>query len=232
MALRVRAIIRSLFDGKSDLEKLATGGAWLFAIGSLFPLLWLISDGGAYGAVFRTTVGDHARTIPLLSYSGGIGMLLIWTEILAVAGSFILTAAPRVPMKLARVGHGVLVAWSLLWTLGTWRLATYSPGFWTFQALFLSVLCGCTIWRAWRNWAPTIAQPMATEAQPAMEPNYFRDTDSQARSTPASDPDTPTRQQIAEALERARVAAIAASRKILVGVKAGINAARDHSAKT
>lgn len=231
MAMRVRALIRSLFDGKSDLEKLATGGAWLFAIGSLLPLLWLISDGGAEGAVFRTSVGDHSRTIPLLSYSGGIGMLLIWTEILAVAGAFILTAAPRVPVKLARIGHGVLIAWSLLWTLGTWRLAAFAPGFWTLQAVFLSALCGCTIWRAWRIWTPTIAQPIATQAKPAAEPNYFSDANSQASSTPASDPGTPTRQQIAEALERARVAAVAASRRIVLGVKAGINAARDHSAK-
>ena len=119
MALRARAMIQSLFDGKSDVAKLATGGAWLFAIASLFPLFWLISDGGADGAVVRTIVDGAAYTIPLLTYSGGIGMLLIWAEILAIAGAFILTAAPRVPLKLARIGHVVLLAWSALWTLGT-----------------------------------------------------------------------------------------------------------------
>lgn len=237
MALPARAIamIRNLSDGRSDAARLATGGAWLFAIGSLIPLLWLMSDGGADGAVFRTSVGAREYSIPLLTYSGGVGMLLIWAEILAVAGAFMLTAAPRVPPKLARIGHGVLVAWSLLWTLGTWRLAAITPGFWTFQSLFLTALCGCTVWRAWRNWKPAVAQPNATSDEvneTDAAPNYFSDASSQATATRASDPATPTRQQIAEALERARVAAVAASRKIVVGVKAGVTAARNHSAKT
>lgn len=237
MALPARAIamIRSLSDGRSDAARLATGGAWLFALGSLIPLLLLMSDGGADGAVFRTTIGDRAYSIPLLNYSGGVGMLLIWAELLAVAGAFILTAAPRVPIKLARIGHGVLVAWSLLWTLGTWRLAAITPGFWTFQALFLSALCGCTVWRAWCNWMPTTAQPDATSDEvneTDAAPNYFSEANSQATAAPASDASTPTRQQIAEALERARVAALAASRKIVIGVKAGVTAARNHSAKT
>src|SRR5688572_27103357 len=100
MALNVRAFLRNLVDLKGDLPRLATGGAWLFAIGSLFPLLWLINDGAADGHVFGTTLAGHTYTIPLLTYSGGIGMLLIWAEILAIAGAFILAAAPRVPLKL------------------------------------------------------------------------------------------------------------------------------------
>lgn len=232
MALPARAIamIQSLSDGKSDLARLATGGAWLFAVGSLMPLFWLMSDGAADGAVFQSVVGDHSRTIPLLTYHGGVGMLLIWAEIFAVAGAFILTAAPRVPLKLARIGHGVLIAWSLLWTLGAWRLAAFSPGFWTLQSLFLTSLCGCTAWRAFRNWTPMTIAP--TSAQPPSDgaANYFSDAKPQA-ADPATGPSAPTRQQIAEALERARVAALAASRKIVVGVKAGIHAARNHSAK-
>lgn len=235
MALNVRAFFRNLVDFKDDLPKLAVGGAWLFAIGSLFPLLWLINDGAADGHVFGTTVGSTTYTIPLLAYSGGIGMLLIWAEILAVAGAFILTAAPRVPLKLARIGHGVLIAWSALWTLGTWRLSVIDPGFWTAQALFLSVLGACTVWRAWKNWTPAPGSPSSSPSPHAPEPkasdNYFSD------APPASQdgtPDTsiPTRQQIAEALERARAAAVAASRKIAIGVRAGINAARNDGAKT
>jgi hypothetical protein len=226
-------MIRSVFDGKNDLAKLATGGAWLFAIGSLFPLVWLMSDGGANGAVFKTSAGGNEYTIPLLTYSGGIGMLLIWGEILAVAGAFILTAAPRVPRKLARIGHGVLIAWSVLWMLGTWRLATVHPGFWTFQGVFLTALCGCTVWRAWCNWSPgasaTGASARADDSS-APEPNFFNDQHQpQAGPLPSN---VSTRKQIAEALEHARIAAVAASQKIVVGVKAGISAARDHRAKT
>lgn len=234
MALNVRAFLRNLVDLKGDLPRLATGGAWLFAIGSLFPLLWLINDGAADGHVFGTTLAGHTYTIPLLTYSGGIGMLLIWAEILAIAGAFILTAAPRVPLKLARIGHGVLIAWSALWTLGTWRLSVIDPGFWTVQALFLSVLGACTVWRAWKNWTPASAAPSPSSpdaTEPKADDNYFSEA---PPASPAAAPETsmPTRQQIAEALERARVAAVAASRKIAIGVRAGINAARNDGAKT
>ncbi len=232
MALHARALIRSVFDGKRDVAKLVTGGAWLFALGSLFPLFWIVADGGADGAVFRANVEGGTFTVPLLTYSGGVGLLLIWAEIFAITGAFILAAAPRVPLKLARIGHGVLIAWSLLWTLGTWRLALVGPGFWTFQALFLSVLCGCTLWRAWVNWRPTTSTSAEDgETTPgAHSSNYFADAPSQH---PPEPPDSDsTREQIVHAIDQARVAAIAASRKIIAGVKAGVAAARNHDAKT
>ena len=235
MALNVRAFFRNLVDLKGDLPKLAIGGAWLFALGSLFPLLWLVNDGAAEGGkVFATTVGRHEYTIPLLTYRGGIGMLLIWAEILAVAGAFILTAAPRVPLKLSRIGHGVLIAWSALWSLGTWRLSVIDPGFWTLQALFLSALGACTLWRAWKNWTPAAGSPSSSvpdAAEPKASDNYFSDAPP-APAAGAPETSVPTRQQIAEALERARAAAVAASRKIAIGVRAGINAARNDGAKT
>jgi len=91
------------------------------------------------------------------------------------------------------------------------------------------------VWRAWKNWTPAPGSPSSSPSPHAPEPkasdNYFSDP------PPASQdgtPDTsiPTRQQIAEALERARAAAVAASRKIAIGVRAGINAARNDGAKT
>lgn len=232
---RTMAKIRALSDGRGDLAKLATGGAWLFAIASLFPLVWLLREGGD-GAVFATQVAGERYTIPLLNYGGAAGMLLLCAELLAIAGAFLLTVAPRVPRKLVRVGHGVLIAWSLVWTLGTWRLATVDPGFWTLQALFLTALCGCTVWRAVRNgnaWRPNASGPTPLDSRAeTAEPSYFNEASNslcggvQAGGTSAS-----TRQQIVEAIDRAKASAVAAMRTIAVGVKAGIAAARNHHAK-
>jgi hypothetical protein len=99
--------------------------------------------------------------------------------------------------------------------------------------LFLTALAGCTVYRAWRNWRPPARKSAVVEQQAFASsgdeaaPNYFAD------DTGAEQPPTGTaRQQIAQALERGKQAAIAASRKAVVAFKAGINAARDHSAKT
>jgi hypothetical protein len=229
MKLRLPRFARNLVSVKGDLPKLAIGGAWLFAVGSLFPLLWLLTEGGN-GAVFQTHTARGAHAIPLLHYSGVLGAMLIWAELLAVSGAFLLTVAPRVPGKFARIGHVVLLGWSALWTLGTWRLATLDPGFWTVQALFLSALSGCTVYRAWRNW-----NPHSASAKPANDAstvpaddhssNYFSDEVEQP-------PTGSARQQIVQALERGKDAAVAASRKAVIAFKTGIHAARDNSAKT
>jgi len=156
---------RWLFDAQGDLPRIALGGAWLFALGSLIPLLWLIAGGGN-GSVFHGAASE--RVTPLLTYAGWPGWLLLWAELLAVSGAIMLTAAPRLaPLKWQRIGHGVLLGWNALWALGAWRLGLLEPGFWTFQALFLSALGACTAYRAARNWKPAAKPADATAAQRA-----------------------------------------------------------------
>lgn len=234
MKLRLPRFAATLFDVRSDLRKLAIGGAWLFAVGSLFPLAWLIwfSNGGflAVGHVFSTHINGQDVTMPLLSYSGLAGFLLIWSQVLLVSAAILLAAFPRyVPLRWRRLGHAMLAGWNTLWVIGAWKLAWVDPSF-LMQSLFLTALLACTMYRAFVSWTPrrVLAAPVNAEspaARDSQSPNYFSDE--------AEQPPTGTaRQQILQALECGRQTAVAASRKAVVAFKAGINAARDHSAKT
>src|SRR5262245_37081357 len=115
---------------KSDLHKLALGGAWLFAVGTLIPLLWLAvqSDVGV-SRVFGTSVNGQDHGVWGLTYSGISGGLLLWVEILAVMAANALSVLPN--DRLRRIGHGFFIFWSGWWALGTMYLATIDPGFWT-----------------------------------------------------------------------------------------------------
>jgi hypothetical protein len=159
-------LARWLMDPQRAIPKLLVAGGWLFAAGSLVPLLWLIwlSGGGLLrgGCVFDTVVGGEHITMPLLSYSGWPGFVLLWGQVLVVCGAFVLTGSPRrVPPCWQRIGHVVLVAWSVLWTLGTWRLALVDPAF-RVHALIMAALCACTVYRAWRHWTPTSNRRLKT----------------------------------------------------------------------
>jgi len=225
-ALMMRA--RWLFDPQRDLHTLALGGAWMFALGSLVPLLWLLGAGGD-GYVFHTVVGGKTVSIPLLAYSGWPGWLLLWAETLAISGATILTAAPRfVPLKWQRIGHGVLIGWSGIWALGAWRLGLVDFGFWTFQALFLSGLCACTVYRAARHWTPRASLPPSlqqAQSPPATEietkigegRSYF---DEHAAATPSA---ASRRAQIMNVLHRIRHGAVSGWRRGVAAFRSGMN---------
>jgi hypothetical protein len=143
---------------KTDLHRLALGGAWFFAIFSLVPLLWLglgAGDGGT-GRVFGTEVGGQAHSIWGLTYSGWPGAALLWMEVLAISSAAFVTALPHgwASDRLRRAGHAMLIGWASLWTIGVSHLASLDPGFFAVQATFLAALLGCTIYRAWLNWRP------------------------------------------------------------------------------
>jgi hypothetical protein len=162
---------RRLLDPQRVIPKLLLAGGWLFAAGSLVPLLWLIwlSGGGLLraGFVFDTLAGGEHVTMPLLSYSGWPGFVLLWGEALVICGAILLTAFPRrVPLGGQRIGHVVLVAWSMLWTLGTGRLALADPVF-RVHALIMAGLCVCTVYRAWRHWTPTSGTAILTACDAA-----------------------------------------------------------------
>jgi len=128
------------------LRQWALGGAWFFALASLFPLLWVASEGSA-GRVFGVT--DSAgvdRGILLLNYSGFLGATLLWAEIIALIGAIVFTVLPI--RRARKIGHGYLIAWSAWWTLGTAYLAAYSPVAFGIQSLLLAALFACTVYRA------------------------------------------------------------------------------------
>ena len=154
---------------KSDLHRLAMGGAWFFAVASLIPLLWLgLGFNAGSDWVFGATVDGQTHTAWGLTYSGFFGAMLKWFEFLGVSAAIVLTAAPRtwVPHKWSRIGHGALIAWATLWTLGASHMASVSPGFFGVQAGFLAVLLGCTAYRAWRQWGTSDGAGSTDQAAP------------------------------------------------------------------
>src|SRR5947207_11368475 len=110
-------------DWKSDLHKLAMGGAWSFLAGSAIALLWLIvtTGGSGHGFVLGSAANSQIHAAPLLSYNGLVGTAWIWTQLLAVIAAAGLTHMPW-PRQRA-IGHAMLVGWAGLWTLGALRLA-------------------------------------------------------------------------------------------------------------
>jgi hypothetical protein len=139
---------------------LSNGGAWLFAVGSLIPLLWLIAEAGGdwsgTSRVFGASVNGQQHGAWGLSYSGTAGMLLIFTQLLVTIAAIVLSVIPGDGrrQRLRRIGLGWLALWSAWWTLGLIQLSLIAPGFFTIQALFVGLLCACSIHRAMKNWSP------------------------------------------------------------------------------
>jgi hypothetical protein len=176
---------------KSDLHRLAIGGAWFFAFASLIPLLWLGLGGDAGGTnrVFGTEAGGQVHTVWGLTYSGFFGTLLLWAEALVVAAAATLTGLPRrfVTDRTRRIGHGALIAWASVWTLGVSNLATVQPGFFAVQAVFLALLLGCTGYRAWCEWGTSDDDASADDVAP--DPGWLK-YDEQPMQADRSSPPT------------------------------------------
>lgn len=180
--MRTSAIFAAVRQEMPKLPTLLRGGAWLFAAGSLVPLLWLASEGGigsGGASVFRASGprGDHS--VWLLNYHGWLGTALLWSELIVIAAAIAATGWKIVPLRWRRVGHGVLIGWNALWMLGVLRLGFINPGLWTIQGLFIAALMACTIDRARRGWN-------GPEADSASSPNGGgRVIDEPEFSTPA-----------------------------------------------
>ena len=145
------------------LPRYAVIGAWFFAIVSAILLIWLMLEGhGSDGSsqVFGVSINGVLHTVWGLSYTGFFGTVLLWLEFLALGVAIALTALPNnfkftraeMTTRLRRAGLGYLTGWAGLWMLGTMYLASMSPGFWIIQALFITTLFACTVYRTVRDW--------------------------------------------------------------------------------
>lgn len=168
----LRRLLDLMLQWREWLPRYAVGGAWFFAIASMIPLLWLVIEGHGEGGsshVFGTTAGGVLHTVWGLTYSGVFGTIVLWLELLALVAAIVITAlpgqvsafAPEVSLRIRRIGHGYLTGWAGLWMLGTMFLASIDPGFWTLQSIFLTIMFGCTVYRAVKESFPR--QPKAAQ---------------------------------------------------------------------
>lgn len=182
-----------------DLHRIAVGGAWLFSIGSLFPLLWLASAHSPDGVarVFGTNSGGVDHGVWGLTYSGVIGGMLLWTQILAVIAANVFTLVPN--NRLRRIGHGFMIGWAAWWMFGAMYLASIEPVFWTVQSIFQTTLLGCVVYRAARSGArfsrPADSRPLSADdvqASPHITELHLTQG-SRSKSTLPPESTTPTR---------------------------------------
>lgn len=168
---RFRSLLIALEPVRRKLPSFAIGGAWLFALGSLIPLLMLIFSGGAgeedtTARLVSAQSNGQVHSALGLAYAGISGAFLIGFELLVILAATAITGLPDRwrPIRswsgwpnLHRIGHAVLIGWAALWTLGFMRLAVIEPGLLTVRAIFMAMLMGCTLYRALRQWPRMIS---------------------------------------------------------------------------
>lgn len=133
------------------LPGLAVGGAWLFILFSLAHLAWVVGvkwgDPAGVTALYQTAVGEEVYRAWGLAYTGTFGVLLALAEAAAVVVAAVMTLRAR--PKTRRIGHLVLITWSALWALNLIRLAGLDLQLdTTCQAMIMTLLFGCTVYRA------------------------------------------------------------------------------------
>ncbi len=153
-------------NGRS-LGILAVGGAWFFIVVSLLHVSWAIAvmwvDPSGPIKLYHTVVGDVSYDAWALTYAGVVGLVFAILQLLVVSGAAVTSTLPfDRTLSARRAGHLVLCGWSALWVLNLVRLAAIDSQLDSVaQAALLSVLFGCTVWRASSGWSPRRSKPPA-----------------------------------------------------------------------
>ena len=170
--------LRRFKPGRRSLGAFAVGGAWFFIVFSLLRVSWAIvvmwADPASTTSLYHTVVGDVSYDAWGLTYTGIAGLLLAIVQLLVVTSAAVTsTLGLDRAVKARRTGHLVLCGWSALWALALIRNAAIvlQPDS-IAQATLLSVLLGCTVFRASRGWSPGRSSTVTPTPQPpAGEPH-------------------------------------------------------------
>ncbi len=141
-----------LTRSRTIVSRSAAVGAWIFAVGSLVPLLVFIAWPADHATFASTTVAERTYHALGLTYAGSIGRLWLWSQAIIVSWAIVCSLLP--PDRLRRIGLVILVVWSGLW-LGNAIWLPMLDGAWILT-LILGALLGtlflCTLIRAARGW--------------------------------------------------------------------------------
>jgi hypothetical protein len=135
------------------------GGAWFFIVLSLVRVSWAITvmwdDPTSRIRLHYTVVGDVSYDAWGLTYTGIVGLLLAIVQLLVITIAAIAsTLRSDRTLKARRVGHLVLCGWSALWALNLIGSVAINVQLNAIvEATLLSVLLGCTVFRASRGWS-------------------------------------------------------------------------------
>lgn len=144
---------------------IVNAGAWVFLVGSLGPLLWLLSDypashkdPAARRYIFHTQIDGQREYSALgLTYEGRSGCLLLLGEIVIVLLAATLSILRADALR--RTGLLMLTAWAALWTGNAILMDVVSP-FWGFHlaVVLTGVFFILAIGRTLLRWQPVSSQ--------------------------------------------------------------------------
>ena len=137
--------------------RVATIGAWVFAVGSLLTLVliaflhWPGTDSTSH--IMAVSVDGKSVAGPGFNYAGVPGTVLVITEALVVLAGIVMSVMPQ--NKLRRIGHVQLVLWAGLWLSNAVYVTRFEFGvLWALVITLFTILFACTLVRAGRGWRP------------------------------------------------------------------------------
>lgn len=163
------------------LDRLASGGTWLFIVASLVSLLLVMLEIGRHPgepvAMVQTTADGIAYDAWGLSYVGAIGFIRAGMQWIILAAAAV--ASVLAHDRARRAGLATIVVWACWCALSLIVLALRAPFVsFVFAAALSSGLAACTVGRAMRNWrslapagTPTIDDAGVVESPDAIEPD-------------------------------------------------------------
>jgi hypothetical protein len=158
--------------GVRRLPRLAVAGAWFFIVFSLGSLAWVVgtkwSDPAGLTTLYQTSVetitGEETYRAWGLAYSGTWGLILALVQALVVGTAAVVSTRPASAWY--RKAHGVLIAWSALWMIDLMYLTARDGAVDSYvQATMLTILFGCTVFRAVRPPRARSSEPVDVEAE-------------------------------------------------------------------
>ena len=126
--------------------------AWVFAVGSLGPLVVFIAWPADHATIASTIVDERTYSALGLTYAGPIGTLWLWSQVTIVSSAIVCSVLPA--DRLRRVGLVILVVWSGLWLANAIWLPLLD-GAWILTLILgalLATVFTCTVVRAARGW--------------------------------------------------------------------------------
>lgn len=149
---------RSFNLGKTIVH-VGLAGAWVFAIGSLVTLIFIVwarwPGTDSVSHIMGVTVDGKTVAGLGFRYSGIPGTVLAIGEALCVAAAIVMSILPG-KNRIRRIGHVMLVAWSGLWLVNGVNAARLDGGIlWMLLVALLVLLFVCTLFRAARGWRLT-----------------------------------------------------------------------------
>ena len=144
-----------MFHRASQILKMfVSGGAWLFALGSLaqvlgyFALSWFVPESERYCQVWAAHLDGQLYEPVGLTYRGLNGQILAAGEAAIVLAGLVFSCLTHPTLRW--IGHGGLIAWAAIWVANAfWFLSLAPTGLHGMRAAIIAVLFVCTVLRAY-----------------------------------------------------------------------------------